>query len=382
MIVYHGTTRGRAARICREGFVPKKPSRRVWFAESRAYAERRGKTQARRSRDRPVVLVCDIDINQIRKVLGARRVFNRNGVIAVDGRVPVTVLRSHPGLALADSARELADWLNRILGVKPYRGIGWRHPGVQRLSRWVSNRMAGQNQPKVHASELLHLARQWLPEFFAGVVLDPKRLEVHRRAETIEVEVVIPEADARVFEAIELLDDSKPKRRVRGLSMLVELDDPDLSEWCALCLDDESVSVRIAALRAMGRCGEADVEFVKPFANAENRRIRAAALAVLAKHSGNESARWFKRALKDPSPCVRVESARLLTQLDPIENREIFELALYDPNPEIARLAEKLTAGKGFQKIVLRSTQFERRKRSRAAMGQRPSLHPADLPGK
>ena len=39
MIVYHGTTARRARRICQEGFLPKKPSRRVWFAEGRTYAQ-------------------------------------------------------------------------------------------------------------------------------------------------------------------------------------------------------------------------------------------------------------------------------------------------------------------------------------------------------
>lgn len=44
MIVYHGTTSRRAQRICAEGFLPKKPSRCVWFAENRRYALGRAKT--------------------------------------------------------------------------------------------------------------------------------------------------------------------------------------------------------------------------------------------------------------------------------------------------------------------------------------------------
>ena len=72
MIVYHGTTSRRAHRICREGFLPKKPSRRVWFAESRRYALGRAKTQARRTRDSAVVLACEIDVDQIRITFAAR----------------------------------------------------------------------------------------------------------------------------------------------------------------------------------------------------------------------------------------------------------------------------------------------------------------------
>ena len=36
MIVYHGTTMKRARRICKAGFLPRKPSKRVWFAKARS----------------------------------------------------------------------------------------------------------------------------------------------------------------------------------------------------------------------------------------------------------------------------------------------------------------------------------------------------------
>ena len=36
----------------------------------------------------------------------------------------------------------------------------------------------------------------------------------------------------------------------------------------------------------------------------------------------------------------------------PAECRGAFRLALYDPNPNVARLAEKLAAGKGFSKVT------------------------------
>ena len=65
MIVYHGTTRRRAMRIGKEGFLPKKPSRRVWFAQGRGYALGRAKTQARRAHGRPAVLKCEIDLGTV-----------------------------------------------------------------------------------------------------------------------------------------------------------------------------------------------------------------------------------------------------------------------------------------------------------------------------
>ena len=84
LIVYHGTTSRRAARICAQGFLPRKPSRRVWFAESRRYALRRAKTQAHRAHDRAAVLTCDIDLAQMRQRLGARRALVVHGLNGMD----------------------------------------------------------------------------------------------------------------------------------------------------------------------------------------------------------------------------------------------------------------------------------------------------------
>ena len=58
------------------------------------------------------------------------------------------------------------------------------------------------------------------------------------------------------------------------------------------------------------------------------------------------------RGLKDPDPCVRVETAALLEQVDPAQHPEIFELARHDPNPIIAQRARRLTIGKGFHPTV------------------------------
>lgn len=357
MIVYHGTTNRRAKRICVDGFLPRKPSRRVWFATGRGYALRRAKVQARRAHDRAVVLTCEIDLGLVRQRLGPKRVFVRHGVIAVDGQMPVSVLRSHPSSEFATSPKEFARWVNRLLGLRSYKGVGQRHPGIERLSRWVMNRLTTQPGRKVAPGELLPLARQWLPEFFEGVEIDPEQLRGHSRVQTIDVEAHAPvrQGDPREAEALDLLDASSPRRRARGLSILAEIEDPDLSDWCMMFLDDESTDVRIAALHAMLHCRQADPEVIVPLTESENKRIRAAAiaaLAALAKHSGKAATEWFARGLKDPSPCVRLATASLLTELDPAEHRMVFELALYDPNPQIVHLAQKLTAGKGYAKLT------------------------------
>ena len=70
-----------------EGFLPKKPSRRVWFAEQRNYAMGRARTQARRAKDRPAVLTCELNLGRLRAQFGKKKVFHRNGVIAIDGKL-------------------------------------------------------------------------------------------------------------------------------------------------------------------------------------------------------------------------------------------------------------------------------------------------------
>ena len=353
MIVYHGTTSRRAQRICLEGFLPRKPSRRVWFAKSKAYAEGRARTQARRSHDRAVVLTCNMDFAQLRARLGAKRVFSRGGNFAVDGPIPATVLRSHPGQEVPTAPAELAKWINSLLGLKPHKGVAKSHWGVERLSRWITNRLTTHPGAKIVPGEVIRLARQWLPEFFEGAEIDPERLKVRRRPRmaSIEVEVdadSLPQIDRREEEALELLQDARPARRARGLAVLAELDDADLFDWCAMYLDDDSTEVLLAALRLMLRCPEGGPEPAAALADSPDRRVRAAAIAVLARHSGQDAPRWFERGLKDPSPCVRLKTAALLGQLDPRRHRAIFELALYDPNPQVVRLARKLTAGKGY----------------------------------
>jgi len=360
MIVYHGTTTYRARRISAEGFLPRKPSRRVWFAETRAYALGRAKTQAKRARDTAVVLICDIDLPQMRKLLGKGKVFHRGGVIAIKAPVSVNVLRSHPGYPghtdQPSSPQDLAAWINDILRLKPYKGVNKRHPGLDRLSRWVVNRMTSQPNSKIRPKQLLGIARRWLPEFFEGVRIDLETMRARREVATIEVEVELPPepADPREDQALDCLVSDRPARRARGLALLAEIADPDLFDWCLMFLGDDSTDVTVAALHTMLACEEADPEVIAPFAESQDRRIRGAATAALAKHGGDDAPRWFVRGLKDPEPCVRVETAALLSKIEPAEHKEIFELALYDPNPEVRRRARRLTAGKGFEKERLR----------------------------
>jgi len=348
MICFHGTTRKRAIRICEAGFEPRKPSRRVWFARGKGYAERRARTQAHRAHDQPVVLTCDLNLQEFRRRYGAKRVMHRNGIIAIDGPVPVTVLRSHPVYDHPGTPQDLARWVNHLLRLKQHKGVSAKHPGIGRLSQWVMRRQRHRPNARIKPTELLELARQWLPDYFRDVAVDLDRLHAHHVPHAEADAEPAPAIDPREEEALDCLAAPNARRRVRGLHLLAELGDPDLVDWCTMFLHDEAVAVRVAALRMMRRCDEIEPEEVEPLAESASKRVRAAAIATLACHGGDTAPAWFERGLKDPSACVRQETARLLDRLDPETHHAVFDLARYDPNPAIAHRAKTLIAGKGY----------------------------------
>jgi len=352
MIVYHGTTRRRALRICEEGFLPRKPSRRVWFAEGHGYALGRARTQARRAHDRPVVLTCDINLHQMRERFGKRRVFVRRGVIAIDAPVPVSALRSHPVVDSPTTPRDLATWVNMLLGLKPYKGVSPKHPGIARLSKWVVNRLRSQANKPIKPPELVAMARQWLSEYFDGVEVDLDRLTSHRKVHEIDLatKTSLPATDPLEDRALDCLESDKPARRATGLKLLAKLGADDLFDWCAMFLEDEPAEVRVAALQTMLHCEPDDPSLIESYAESPDKRVRSAAIAALAKHGGAKADEWHERGLKDPEPCVRMETARVLKFLDPKTHRKAFELARHDPNPEIEKLAKKLIEHQGYPK--------------------------------
>ena len=393
MTLYHGTTRRSARRIRVEGFQPKKPSRRVWFSQSRHYAQQRARHKAQGSGDRPVVLTCTLDLEALAARLGRGRVFHRGNVIAIRGFVPASVLRPGPrepgGLSLfldiPDEPTGLARWVNDLLGLKPHKGVSRRHPGIQRLVLWVNNRLAQNPDAQVNEQELLAVACQWLPEYFEGVQVDFQHLralrvrgsagEAARSGETAtgaELGAGLGDGEAarigepggdsgdeedqdedpRESEALERLLSPKPRRRARGLALLAEMEVPDLFEWCTMFVDDEDESVAVAALQALAGCRDINPFLVQDLASASERRIRAAALEVLALHDAADPGQWVWAGVTDPEPHVRMTLVRHLDRLDPATHGQVFQAALNDPNPEIARLARRRAEGRGLAKLV------------------------------
>ena len=347
MNYYHGTTLRNAIRIAEVGFLPRKGA--VWFTTSKQYAQGRAKQKARRTGSSPFVLACNIEIQELYKRLGKKLVMRGGGVIAIRGRVPPTVIRSHFTVELLNSPEQIARWVNQRLGRKSYEGISPRHPGIDRLSRWMENRTSSGTGSTIRPDELSQKLQQWLPDFFQGVEITPEDLRFDCFPAPTEPETDSSEesVNSREENALDDLAAAKPKRRVRGLKILARLGSEDLYDWCTMFLSDESPDVRIAALQTIARCDDGDPAAILPFAESQDKRVRAAAIAALAKHSVEDAPRWFERGLKDREACVRLETAAVLPTLDVSQHRRIFELALYDPNPEVKRLAQKVTTRKG-----------------------------------
>ena len=359
MKVYHGTNRQNARSIIRSGFRPI-----AWFTRSMGYAQRRAGHKARSHND-AVVLTCDLNLGRLKDA--GHRVWGKGGIYAVNKVLPASTVKGFievpfggtkekPTALLGGSrkviieslSKHLSAWANELLGLKHYKGVKPSHAGVNEIARWIFERYDG-DFDSVPETDLLHKACQWLPEFFEGVEIDWDRRSIYRRIRDVRLKPEPPEpVDPREIEALDCLSAETPKRVIRGLKLLAEIGNEDLFDWCMMCISDESTDVVVAALQTTLDCETAYPDIIEPLADSSDKRIRAAAIAALAKHSDEGAPFWFERGLKDRETCVRLETAMLLSELDPREHQGLFELARYDPNPAVRNLGLKFTAGKGY----------------------------------
>ena len=125
--VYFWTTKRRAARIRMVGFVPRRG--RVWFTTNLGYAKRRAQTQARRTKDQAEVLTCLLNPGSFKP----NRYLHQNHIIVIRNKVPQSVLIDQRGMVVLPAhltAEGISRWVNRLLGVKPHKGVSKRHPGL------------------------------------------------------------------------------------------------------------------------------------------------------------------------------------------------------------------------------------------------------------
>lgn len=349
MECYHGTTLSSARGIVENGFRPRGGA--VWFTNNRDYAKNRAEQKARRKNRRPIVIKTELDADTLRTLLGPGKIHVRGGIIAVNEHLSVELLQSNLFEWLACPVA-LSKWINRQLGLYAHNGVSQNHWGVVRLAHWMNNRMQSGTGNRIDRQEFLTKGEQWLPSFFDRIAFSPEVLPIqHLQNDTIEVTVLYPntqeepiqpvKVDVHYTKAITDISDQNPKRRVRGLQSLEKIGTEDLFDWCVLHLEDESVDVVCNALRIMQRCHDGYIAPILEHAESKNKRIRASALAALAKHASEDAERWFERGLKDSEACVRMEIARLLPLLDRTEHRDLFDIARHDPNPAVKRSAKK-----------------------------------------
>ena len=349
MEFYHGTTLSSARGIIENGFRPRGGA--VWFTTNWNYAKNRAEQKARRKNGRSVVLKTELEIEGLRSDLGNGKIHAHGSVIAVRERLSVQLLQVNLFELLACPAA-LAQWVNHQLGLYPHNGVSQNHWGIVRLAHWMDNRMRSGTGKHIDRQEFFAKGKQWLPAFFDKIPFSPEGLPIqHLQKDTIAVRVSYtdtqekpvqsPKVDPRYIKAMTDISNENPNRRMRGLQFLEKTGTEELFDWCALHLEDASVDVVCNALRIMCRCDEGYIAPILPHAESENRRIRAGALAALAKHASDDAERWFERGLKDPAACVRMEVAKLLPTLDRIKHHDLFDIARHDPNPAVKRLAKK-----------------------------------------
>ena len=108
----------------------------------------------------------------------------------------------------------------------------------------------------------------------------------------------------------------------------------------------------VAALQTLAGCEDANPFLIEDLASTSERRLRAAALEVLAAHDADDPGQWVWAGVTDPEPHVRMALVRHLDRLDPGVHEEIFQAALADPNPEIVRMARRQVEGRGVPKLA------------------------------
>ncbi len=349
MEFYHGTTLSSARGIIENGFRPRGGA--VWFTNNWDYAKNRAEHKARRKPGRPVVIKTDLDAEQLRMHFGPGSVQVRGGIIAVNEHLSVQLLQADFFELLACPVA-LAQWINRQLGLYSHNGVSQNHWSIVRLAHWMNNRMQSGTGNRIDRQEFFTKGKQWLPTFFDRIPFNLGVLPIqHIQNDTIALRVLYPdppeksiqpsENDVHYIKAIADTANQNPKRRIRGLQSLEKIGTEDLFDWCVLHLEDESVDVVCNALRIMQRCADGYIAPILAHAESENKRIRAGALAALAKHASDDAERWFERGLKDPETCVRMEVARLLPMLNRTEHQVLFDIARHDPNPAVKRSAKK-----------------------------------------
>lgn len=177
--LYHGTTRRRAEKILREGFYGKRGM--SWFARQRGLANQYAQTRARQRNDDPVILECEVSLEEVRGQEDLRVASARGSVVVIQGRVDGEVVANRRMLGFFWSLDEVAAWANGYLDLRGADRISPSHPGVKRLSKWIAGRFGGGRKRPIPEDELVRCAIRWLPGYFSPSRQQPDRDARRRR---------------------------------------------------------------------------------------------------------------------------------------------------------------------------------------------------------
>ena len=78
---------------------------------------------------------------------------------------PAAIYRYQRRVLDLATPRELAAWVNEQAGLRAHEGVSPKHPGIQKLARWLEHRVTFHDHRKTEAAEILDKAQRWLPEF-------------------------------------------------------------------------------------------------------------------------------------------------------------------------------------------------------------------------
>ena len=109
--------------------------------------------------------------------------------------------------------------------------------------------------------------------------------------------------------------------------------------------------MRRKALELIGRSEDGDPCLLLPFAQCSHKGYARRRWPAWRAWAAPRPVEWCARGLRDADDAVRLAVARELPRYDPRRHRRLFELALYDPHPQIAERARKLTARQGFHPL-------------------------------
>ena len=182
--LWHGTTRGRAKSIVKEGFRAKEAGdERIWFTrnpnEARAIAQSRAG-----GRDEAVVFQCQIDLWNydeydtpnpnhyafkhhtisnavINKAEGLKKKRIRKSKTTKRERQLVDV-----GINEASNELVIAYWINIYLKLEGESAVSIHHPAITIIKNWVNAQYSDGRETPICDEEMLHLVMIHLPEYF------------------------------------------------------------------------------------------------------------------------------------------------------------------------------------------------------------------------